>query len=300
MDPLFPVLPEDLSALSREELEQLLEEHNQAAELIDANDEDFLKGMSGDDVLAQYDVGLEQIDKIVAAIKVLDDQQENYDTGISDKRQARLEMLGKSEEAEEDEPKPDDGDGDEGGAVVEAAEEITAEASAEETATEQPTEGEAVEQERELVTASVEKKENKPALRVPKASADRQMPSEKKVMLTAALGLQETRAGAPLGRMDYAKVISKEAQRWGAPTPSENGREEKLRIARMEFEYPEERILSHENDFSNTEKIRAVIPRGTGWGELDGQALTASGGLCAPFTPFYDMPNFAQRGRPVR
>ena len=244
MDPLFPVLPEDLSALSREELEQLLEEHNQAAELIDANDEDFLKGMSGDDVLAQYDVGLEQIDKIVAAIKVLDDQQENYDTGISDKRQARLEMLGKSEEQEEDEPKPDDGDGDEGGAVVEAAEEITAEASAEETATEQPAEGEAVEQERELVTASVEKKENKPALRVPKASADRQMPSEKKVMLTAALGLQETRAGAPLGRMDYAKVISKEAQRWGAPTPSENGREEKLRIARMEFEYPEERILS--------------------------------------------------------
>src|SRR5215831_17458271 len=123
MDPLFPVLPEDLSALSREELEQLLEEHNQAAELIDANDEDFLKGMSGDDVLAQYDVGLEQIDKIVAAIKVLDDQQENYDTGISDKRQARLEMLGKSEEPEpEPEPKPDDGD--EGGAVVEAAEEI--------------------------------------------------------------------------------------------------------------------------------------------------------------------------------
>ena len=64
MDPLFPELPEDLAALSDEELASLLQEHEVAAELIDQEDEDFIKSMSADEVLSQYEAGVEQIEAI--------------------------------------------------------------------------------------------------------------------------------------------------------------------------------------------------------------------------------------------
>ena len=45
MDNLFPELPEDLSAVSDEELETLLKRHTTAAELIDSEDEEFIQGL---------------------------------------------------------------------------------------------------------------------------------------------------------------------------------------------------------------------------------------------------------------
>ena len=300
MDSLFPELPEDLSGLTDEELDGLLERYEAAAELIDANDEDFLKGMSGQDVIDAYKAGLAGIETIVAEMNARQAAEDAYQGELESLRGKRLEVTGKAEE----EPAPDEGGGEEEETegVVAEAEEITAEAATEETTAEQTPEVENAEVERELVTASVEKETLPAVRRVPKATAERRVHEgpEQKKFLTAALGLQETRAGESLDRWGYAKTVAKEAQRWGTPTHTANGREEKLRIARHEFEFPPERTLSHDNDFSNTEKIRAVIPRYTGWGDLGGQALTASGGLCAPLTPFYDMPTFGERGRPVR
>ena len=66
MDPLFPPLPENLQDLSDDDLSALLQEHEVAADLIDADDEDFIKGMEAEEVLTAYNEGVEQIDAIKA------------------------------------------------------------------------------------------------------------------------------------------------------------------------------------------------------------------------------------------
>ena len=45
-DPLFPVLPEDLKSLSDAEVQKLLDDSVAAAALIDADDEEFLAGLT--------------------------------------------------------------------------------------------------------------------------------------------------------------------------------------------------------------------------------------------------------------
>src|SRR5438132_8579407 len=67
MDPtegLFPELPENLSSLSDEDLDALLQKHDVAAELIDTHDEEFLKGISPEEELSEYERGVEQIERI--------------------------------------------------------------------------------------------------------------------------------------------------------------------------------------------------------------------------------------------
>ena len=301
MDPLFPALPEDLAALSDEDLATLLSEHEVAADLIDADDEDFIKGMTGEEVMAAYDEGVAQIKAIVAEQKTREEAQENYTAEKEARRKERLEAVGKAD-ADPEGDEGDEGDGDaEGGDAEEAvaenadvvaeAEEITAEAA------DAPVEEEAAE-EKVAVTASVEK--TKPALRrpVPKPAADRMMQNEAGASLVAASGLQEVRAGQPLDPEALANAMSKTAKRLGAPSKHERGTEERTLIARADFQFPDELILTG-NARDDGKKIKAVIPSSVPWGDLRGQALTASGGLCAPLTPIYSMPNFASQAEPV-
>ena len=302
MDPLFPEVPEDLSALSDEDLATLLSEHEAAAELIDANDEDFIKGMSGDEVMAAYKQGVEQIETIVAEQKRRKDEIAAFEAEKEETRLRRLKAVGKDEEASEEggeEGDGDEGDGDgseeeeEGApAVVAEAEEITAEAVAE---AESEPEVEEKQEEKVLVTASVEK----PKLRRPPApSPERQKKETPGTALVAASGLQEVRAGQPLNPETLAYAMSKTAKRWGAPSKHDRGIEERTLIARADFEFPEERILTG-NYLEDAKKIKATIPNTVSWGDMGGAALTASGGLCAPLTPIYTMPNFATLQEPV-
>ena len=293
MEPLFPELPEDLAALSDEDLGNLLAEHEAAAELIDKDDEEFIKGLGPDEVMAAYDKGVEQIEAIVAEQKARVEAQENYLALKEEKRQRRLAAVAKEEEAEPEVEEPEAEPEEEG---------LTVEAEAEEPEAEEATEeAEVAEEERVLVTASAETKEEKPtekvALRRPPApSAERKLQSDSRAFLVAAAGLQEERAGQPLDRMSLARMMGKEAERYG---PAREGSIQKVLMARATFPFPEERQLSSKDVDGNAEKIRAVIPESTGWGTLSGQALVASGGLCAPLEPIYSMPNFASTVEPV-
>ena len=56
-DPLFPALPEDLTALSDDEVQKLLDDHVSAAALIEADDEEFLAGLTADEIIAQLATG---------------------------------------------------------------------------------------------------------------------------------------------------------------------------------------------------------------------------------------------------
>jgi hypothetical protein len=292
MDPLFPELPEDLSVVSDEDLASLLAEHEAAAELIDAEDEDFIKGMEADDVLAAYEAGVEQIEAIRAEQENRIKAQEEYlskKAALSERRKAEA-----AEAAEEEE----EGDEEE----EEVAEELQV---AEVEAVEEEEVETVEEKELEPVVASGEKKEEeskpeerKPLRRPPAPAAERQLQTTGAV-LTAAAGLQDVRGGQVLGRMGYANTVKLVGQRWGARTKSAHGVEEKMRVAGANFAFPDDRRLDAGDWEANAEKIRQVIPDAIP-GVFGNKALTASGGLCAPLEPIYSMPNFASMARPVR
>ena len=129
MDPLFPEIPEDLKGLSDEEVQQLLDDHISAAALIDADDAEFLKDMSGDDVIAQYTAGVEQIQKLRAEHKEREDAHAVYQA-------KKAELAAQVNPSADDE---EEGDGDDSEKETEEAPlEVVAEA--EETETEEAVE----------------------------------------------------------------------------------------------------------------------------------------------------------------
>jgi len=302
MDPLFPEVPEDISVLSDEDLENLLKEHLSATALIEEQDEDFLKGASAEEILEALEVGATQVEAIRAEQSARLEAQENFNAELAAKV-ARVK--GEEIKAEEDSGDEDDGE-DSDKETEEEAVEVVAEAEAitEEAAAEEP-----VVEEKELVLASAEveapppapQKSAPPVRRPPAPSVERQLKAQGGTALVAAVGLQESRAGAVLDPESLALAMSKEGRRWGSPSKSERGTEERRLIARADFDFPDELRLT--GDFSSdAKKIKAVIPETVSWGDYgkdNPQALVASGGLCAPLTPIYTMPNFASLDEPV-
>ncbi len=281
MDPLFPALPEDLTALSDDELSALLQEHESAADLIDAEDEDFIKGMGPDEVLAAYEAGVEQIDTIKAEQGERVKAQEAYEA-----KKAELAARRKPAEPEETETEAEE--------VEETAEVL---ASDEPEVEEETVEEEAEEKDEALVAAAT------PVIRMrrpPRPSPEREGAPSGGVALVAAGGLTDTRAGATIRDLDaYAGVVIKEAKRIGRPAKHARGTEERYMMARADFQFDDALVLKADDPVGNTKKIREIIPQSVP-GMPGSQALVASGGLCAPLTPIYTMPNFASEARPVR
>jgi hypothetical protein len=81
--------------------------------------------------------------------------------------------------------------------------------------------------------------------------------------------------GTPLDSKSLGKVLADVVKTNRAP----NGL--KLVVASAAYPYPEDRQLERSSLGANAEKI---------WGVTSPRALIASGGLCAPLTPIYDLP----------
>ena len=303
-DPLFPALPEDLKSLSDAEVQKLLDDHVSAAALIDADDDEFLADYVGaeDEIIAQYEAG-------VAAVKVL--QAENkerigaYEAYQAEKakNKAELEATLAEEEPEPEEPS-------EPSEPAEPEAEVTAEADtepvAEETVEENVESGVA---EPVAVTASTASNTAPPRFsRTPPA------PSKERIVVNEPVGTALVAAGEMslqfkdnLTPDTLAQVVKAAAVHHGphpkvdAPGKYRFGGPEH-KIARAEFQFPEERVLDGDVD-GDIDKIRQALPSYVNLlgkpGGLHGEALTASGGLCAPLTPIYTMPNFATEAEPV-
>ena len=288
-DSLFPTLPEDLSALSDEDLSDLLKEHEVAGDLIDNEDAEFTAGFEGEQLLAEYGKGVDQIEQIEAEQNARVEQQKAYQ---AEKEELRKRRLAKQDAEQEEE-------------VEEAADET--EVLAEETTTDDDSSDDdeeedkvVEEQEAVVATAVVEK----PRLRRPPAPSSDRMPDGKAgAVLVAAAGVEGERAGAPLDRQRLAKAYKKTADRWGRVAKHDGGMEQRILVASANFEFPEERVL-HQSDWEyNAQKIAEIVPQsvpGMYGYELTDRALVASGGLCAPLEPIYTIPNFATQARPVR
>jgi len=261
MDPLFPALPEDLHALSDEDLASLESEHVAALRMISEDDREFLGDLNAIQVVEQGKAGKAQLDAIRAHKAELAAAVENYQAEIASFT-ADLDPV--EEEAE---------------AVEEAEVELSAEVE----------EAEVVEEEAQLVASSV-------ALRRPPApSKERVAPpveQETGAILTASASIEGTRAGDPLDPSGLAMMMKNYARRLGKPSKSQGGTEERYLLASANYRFPPERTLTSDIE-SNAQKIRSLV-------NTEGRSLLASGGLCAPLTPLYTIPQFATNARPVR
>lgn len=298
MDPLFPEIPEDLTVLSDEELEDFKTQHEIAAEKIEAEDEEYIKGMSAADVLAALETGAEQFQRIRDEQKARIAAQEEYLAAKAEKLAAMKDE--EVEEAAEDEEEAEEAeDSEELTVVAETEVELTEDDEKEEEDEAEEPEKKSKRKE-EAVVASAERDdrsayERSRMLRPPTPSQDRTKHEKAGVQLVAAAGLQTARAGQPFTPESLAKAMSNEAKRWGTGRP---GIPERYLVARADAEFPEELQLRGD-PASDGKKIKAIIPNTVSWGEFGGAGLTASGGLCAPLTPLYDMPNFASDEEPV-
>jgi hypothetical protein len=293
MDPLFPKIPENLSEVSDADIAQLLTDHLAAAELIDSDDQEFLKGLTADEIIAQYAEGVDQIKTLRAENK--------------EREGAYAEFVAKRDELknalnEEDADAPE-GEGDEAEVTAEA--EVVAEAEA---ILEDAPVVEEVLEEQELVTASIvpspRYSRTPPAPAANRISVSTPEPAGTALVAAGEMGLQfrdpltptslaELVIGAAAHHGNHPKVDAPGRYRFGGP---------EHKIARADFGFPEDRILTGNLD-EDSAKVQAKIPEsslpGFGKGTEENGALTASGGLCAPLTPIYTMPNFGTEAEPV-
>jgi chemotaxis protein histidine kinase CheA len=302
MDPLFPELPEDLSGLTDEALADLLKEHEVAAELIEAEDEEFTKGLTAQEVLEQQAAGVEAIEKIVAEQAARVEAQEEYLAKKNELAERRKTVMASEDEPDpEPEPEPEPSDEPDEQEKVDEVEPLAAEAETSEDEQEKVDE--------EPVAEPAPLAEKRPLRRPPAPSAERQAPAVGTVLVAAA-GTPSIRGGQTFDRKSLAEALKRLAVSVGSPTKHEGGIEQRFLVASANYRFPAERILTPGEPDANAEKIRKIIPDGIpgvfGNPELsvrmNGQngVLVASGGLCAPLEPIYSLVNFASAARPVR
>ena len=300
---LFPDAPGDLAALTDDEVKALLEESEKAVELIVQDDSEFLAGLSADEVIEQMEPGVAFVKQLRSEMQSRTDAHDNYKQKTSDLA-AALNEEGDSGDGE--------GDGDEA-ETVEA--EVVAEA-AEETV--EDTEQVETVEELEPILASNTTTTNPASVSfTPTVRYSRTPPApapEREIPEPAAQGTALVAAGEmglqyrdPLTPQTLATlVIDAAAHHGNHPKIDPPGKYRfggpEHKIAHADFEFPEDRVLDGNLD-ANMDKIRKVLPETTLFlgrpGGHGGEALVASGGLCAPPTPFYTMPNFGTDAEPV-
>jgi len=267
MDPMFPPLPDDLNSLSDEDLVALEAEHVAALQMVREDNREFTGDLNAVQIVEQTTVGRAQLQAIRDHNATLASAIENYQSIISELT---------SDVAETEEEPVDE---DEAKAVVLAAEDVLV------------IEEIVVEDESASSAAAL-------SFRRPPAPTKERQPlpePEQKIgsaLVAAGYSHEWVTPGTEFGPNEFAKVVIEKSRRLGRPNKNLNGTEEKYLLASASFEFPEDRKLT-DNLSDNARKVHALQ-------NTDGHSLVASGGLCAPLTPIYSIPNFATNARPVR
>lgn len=272
---LYPDLPDNLTEVSKDDLAKLRQEFVDQIAKVVARDESVLGDLSVVDVREQNTYAKESVEKIDVETSAREVLETEFEAELADLATAV------GVKAEED-PDPDP-DPDPEAEEVEAPAEVVAEDPASE---EQPAE---VIEEKVPVLASGNQRAARSAR--PRATAKHEpLPDEgdsKTPLRLMASGLP-TAHGSELSEKGLQEAM---LSAWG-PT---DAHDEKVLIARADYSdhYPERRRLGigDESVFDIGKRIDEVV------GE---EALVASGGLCAPVTPYYDLANVSIAERPVR
>lgn len=295
MPELFPAVPEDLGAVDVDELQGLLETYKSTAEALVADlrkpkeDREFDIGdMSGAELIDYLKARAADRTRIEEHLAGLATSEQNFLEDLAVVA-GELGVASEDEPAPEPEPEPSDPDG--GSGEPEAAEELAvAEAeTVEEEPAEEPAEELAAEPARNLSIP------RGPSRLEPRPAARDDVPV---LVATAGLGSIKVREATPLSRLEFAEAVANLASSLGPVKHVRGGTRDQFPIARVNFKFPDEFTLGAGGE-DELDKIRAVSWAFLGApSELD--VFQAAGGICAPPTPFYDVPSFASRERPVR
>ena len=273
--PLFPEVPDDLTALSRADLEALAGQIAQVAATIADPNADGRAELIGEtplaDVLAAADAALSSAERIAEHLGALDEQEAE--------QAAALESLSTRAAALTSEPAPE------------------ADAEVEQPEAEQVEEPVAIAAGgSELVAAIADAIRQGTAAAAPRRRARvpaRNEGRERRQGGGPGQSLSLVASGEPLeSREQLAQAVSERLNGFvGRPVSSD----ERITVARLSTEYPEDRHIG-----GGREATEAVLSRVFSRDNLAApQALTAAGGICAPPVPLYDVETFAVDDRPV-
>ena len=134
MNPLFPVLPEELASLTDDELQALIDEHVSAIEGIRANDPNIIGELSGSQIVEGLRAGVEQMRVLRALQDSRAEEMQNFSGTVEELAAEGLTLAGQTA--------ADEGEGEGEG-------EAEAEAGGEEEVADDGSEAEAVEDEEE-------------------------------------------------------------------------------------------------------------------------------------------------------
>lgn len=288
---IFKELP-SLEGLSVDELNALRTERRDLCMRLGRNDPELAPPdeFSGQDILDEITVGVEQIKVLDAELSQRAEAEQNFKNEAAERLAAAgIELVADADASGDD--AADDADADASGdddaaegadAAAEGSEELAAEGADETDA--------------EEVVASV-----KPIRRpLPRPAARQEAvivdDSPKHTELVAAVNYaagEGVNAGDPLDRMGFAKAAIASAAKI-TPHP---GQAVQVVVASARWEAPAERRLDSKDPDGNAEKIKAL----TRPGETAVIEFAAAGNvLCAPLTPIYDLPQISTEQRPVR
>jgi hypothetical protein len=261
MEPL--VIPDDLSALSDEELELLAKDVRERLEAL--NDEEKLAEL-GSEAVTLIENAMAADDTISAEETKRDEAAAEQAQILAETRARLAERLNPPEPDEE--PAADDD---------EPETEPVADAEPEPDAT-PATEPEPV------LAAAKRQPLRRSAAHEPKDAKG--VPAGVKLMALAAQP-GEFDGGATITRRQAAAMIS---DKWNRMHNTAPGPREDVPLIRYSVDIPEDRMLYDGDDSGNMQKLDAVVGP---------EALVASGGLCAPVEPYYDLQLLATEATPV-
>lgn len=293
MDELFPQLPgtpEELAALTDEQIAEHLQASLAAKDRIVAQDPEFLGDLSAQEILEVMKTGVAGILTLKAEQATRVEAQSNLAAELAAlnaqvEPEATLAAEGEEAEAEAETE------------TVEATETAEAESAEAEKPAEKPAETEAV-------TAAGAK----PIRRMPATSSLRTItPADRaRMTLRASAGLQSVSEGRELDEQALNNALVEKMTR---AVSTAAGTRENVVVAYADIsdQVPEFRRLRAGSDSTNQEKIETLVASAKKYGVgYDGQdwgaaeALTASGGLCAPVQPYYQLAFISTTQRPVR
>lgn len=295
-EPLFPAVPEDLSTLSRADLEALASTIATRAAIAADPDAEGRAELVGDlgitEIVKLGTAAMDDHDRIVAHLKEIDDAAEAEADALAalSARTATAAADAGTDDGDDEGDEGDEGDGDDGDDGE------SAEGDAEAEGEGAPAEGEPV-----AVAAGATAAEIVDEF-VRRAAAAKPARRRK---VPARHAAQETRNGGPAQRLaitasgeevtDRAALAQVFSERINGfvGQPASDG--QKVTIARMTTEYPEDRHIGGGRDATEGTLAR-VFSRENLTGP---QALTAAGGICAPPEPLYDVQTYAVDDRPV-
>lgn len=293
MDPLFAALPDNFDALSDEELTSWVNDAKALAARIKDRDPELVADLTEPDLLEVMKVGVENILKVQDELKGRATQHAAVDAELA----AQLAVITGDDAPSMSADDPGDEDDSDSGDDAGTDE---ADASLAADTTDEPVVEEVVVEEAAMVASAP------PLRRLPAQGrhAAIQAPSANHgIALTASADLDGFKAGQELDNDSLALAVRAAARR---KTAVPAGFRDHVVVASLDLNnnpaIPEYRKLHDNDETGNTRKIEALVAAAKNGIDpnADAFALTASGGICAPVAPYYELANVSTVLRPVR